>query len=151
MSFRKTIFALVSLFASTSLAQTPNAVALDGDYKVELTIGDKVFIDHMTLKGKDSPIEITKFQGDITGSMTVPGMFTSPLEGSGYCTKRGFVCRMDFAIEANENGQKYKVKYSLNMGQLNFRKAFRGEGVVFNGSAYLEDGKLLGHYTATKQ
>lgn len=150
MSFKNIIFAVVSLLASGAMAQTPKAVTLDGDYKVELTIGDKVFIDYMTLMGKDSPIEITNFQGDIAGFMTVPGIFTSSLKGSGYCTELSSVCSMHFTIEANENGQKYKVNYSLDLSRTNFRKALSGEGIVSTGSAYLEDGKFLGYFTATK-
>lgn len=152
MSFKNFIFAIVSLlFASGAMAQTRKAVTLDGDYKVELTIGDKVFTDYMTLMGKTNPIEITDFQGDIAGLMTVPEMFTSSIRGSGYCAEAKTICSMYFTIEANENGQKYKVNYSMDLSGTNYRKAISGEGIVFTGSAYLADGKLLGYYTATKQ
>jgi hypothetical protein len=152
MSFKNIILPFVFLLlARGAMAQTPKAVTLDGDYKVELTIGDKVFTDFMTLLGKNSPIEITDFQGDIAGLMTVPEMFTSSIRGSGYCADTKTICSMYFTIEANENGEKYKVNYSMDLSGTNYRKAVSGEGIVFTGSAYLADGKLLGFYTATKQ
>lgn len=152
MTLQKSLFTTLFLVASSALAQSTKPVILDGDYRVELKIGSNVFQDQMTLQGKEKPIEIAGFDGDIAGTMTVPGMFTSPLEGIGVCTSQDQTCRLQFTIEANENGGTYKVKYTAVLGPENFTKASGGETpVTLTGAASLEDGTLLGEFVATKQ
>lgn len=152
MFLKSVISSLIFFCASFVLANPAPYPVLDGDYRVELTIDGKVFVDFMTLKGKDGAIAIDDFGGDITGTMTVPGMFTSPLTGEGYCTNWGFHCTFDFSIEANENGKTYVVKYTATMGAKDFRAYARGQApAILTGTAALEDGKVLGTYIATKQ
>lgn len=140
------------LFSSVGMAQATAPKVVDGDYRVELTIGDKVFVDQMTLKGQDRPMALQDFQGEFVGSMTVPGVFTSPLIGSGYCTDRGPVCNLGFSIVANENGQTYQVNYTAVVDANSFNNYRQGLGpLIIRGTATLENGSVLGDYVAIKQ
>lgn len=152
MTLQTSLFSTLFLVATSAFAQSAKPVILDGDYRVELKIGSNVFQDQMTLKGKEKPIEIAGFEGDLAGTMTVPGMFTSAIEGSGVCTGQDQTCTLQFTIEANENGGTYKVKYTAILSPENFTKASGGEvPVTLTGAASLEDGTLLGEFVATKQ
>ncbi|WP_413287578.1 hypothetical protein [Bdellovibrio sp. HCB337] len=153
MFLKSVISSIIFFSASLVLAQSKAPVTLDGDYRLELTIKGKVFVDHLTLKGKNGPIELTDFNGGIIGTMEVPGMFTSPLRGGrGNCNTWNLTCGFYFWIEANENGQTYKVNYTAQMSRKNYQEVERGEGpAVLTGKATFKDGSVLGTFTATKQ
>lgn len=152
MLLKSLISSVIFFVTSLAMAQTAPPKVLDGDYRVELTIGGKVFIDHMTLQGKEGPITLRDSSGDIVGTMIVPGMFTSPITGSGYCTDWGFTCHLSFSIVANENGKTYKVNYTADVDSHTYRNYQLNKGpLIITGTATLEDGSLLGDYVATKQ
>lgn len=152
MLFKALVSSAILLFTCHGMSQTITPKVVDGDYRVELTIGDKVFIDEMTLKGKEKPMDLGEFQGEFVGIMIVPGAFTSPITGSGYCTSRDQLCALNFSIVANENGQSYKVNYTAKVDAQNYKKYQSDTGpLIITGTATLEDGSVLGEYTATKQ
>ncbi|WP_374035155.1 hypothetical protein ACES2I_04975 [Bdellovibrio bacteriovorus] len=152
MLLKALVSSAILLFTCHGVSQTITPKVVDGDYRVELTIGDKVFIDQMTLQGKDKPMALQEFQGEFVGTMIVPGSFTSPITGSGYCTYEGPQCDLNFSIVANENGQSYKVNYTAKVDAQNYKKYQSDIGpLIITGIATLEDGSVLGEYTATKQ
>ncbi|WP_413944308.1 hypothetical protein [Bdellovibrio sp. HCB-162] len=124
---------------------------LDGNYQMKLTIGEHLFLDQMKLKGQQSPLHLYRFNGNIVGTITVPGIFSSPLNGTAQCSRKTSSCNLQFEILAVEGGRSYKVIYKAQMAPENFKKALHGETPVLTGSAYLESGELLGNFIATRQ
>nr|WP_295904923.1 hypothetical protein [uncultured Bdellovibrio sp.] len=124
---------------------------LDGSYQMQLTIGEHLFLDQMELKGQQSPLHLNHFDGNIEGTITVPGIFSSPLVGEAQCSRRTSSCELQFEIVAVEAGKSYKVIYKAQLTPENFNKVRHGEAPVLTGSAYLESGELLGNFIATRQ
>lgn len=130
--------------ASASLPADPSTY--DGDYDVEIKIGDRVFHDFLRLAGRDEPIQAFTFHGPLAGSMTLPGVFTAPIEGTGTCFVAQSFCGFEFTIHTQENGQPLVVTYSMN--DFNSRDLLGAR--TFQGEARLEDGTVFGQLTATK-
>jgi hypothetical protein len=145
------IFAASLVFVSAAHAQE-DQFNLDGKYAVELKIGDRTYLDQMELKGQDRPIQMTFFRGPIIGTMTVPGAFSSPISGEGYCSAWMASCQLDFDIEAHEQGQMYKVHYRAETQMDNYLNvSSQTTFPILTGTATLENGELLGTFVATKQ
>ncbi len=152
----KTFRLIQAIGFSLALILTAQAQAtdhgLDGNYEVHLKVGDRIFLDQMEIKGKDGEIKLQSFHGSITGTMTVPGNFTSPLSGEGHCSEKDSLCELDFDIDAHEQGQAYKVHYQAKIQGAHYQKVVADEATpVLTGTATLEDGQLLGTFEATRQ
>jgi hypothetical protein len=125
--------------------------SLDGKYTINMKIGNHSFVDEMEIQGQPGPILLKSYGGDITGNLTVPGAFTSGLTGNAKCTMWGGFCELQFQIMANEQNQSYRVYYQATLPLKNYNDSLvHGKPVVLSGSAYLEDGKLLGQFQAFK-
>jgi len=112
---------------------------LVGRYDMEIKIGEKVFHDILDIQSL-SETDIQK--GSFKGTLTVPGVFTADLEKTSYFIMfwAGIV-RINFEIVAKENDKEFRVKYSAEKNN---------NGDVLIGNATLEDGSLLGTFTAIK-
>ena len=125
---------------------------LDGHYRMDLKIGDRVFVDQLDLRGEGQPLSLRSFVGPIAGLVTVPGIFSSALTGQGQCSEKTSSCTFDFVIVAHEGGQDYKVLYHAELTPENYLKALSGKNPpVLSGAASLEDGQVLGPFEAIKQ
>jgi hypothetical protein len=112
-----------------------------GHYEMQLKVGEKVFHDLVDIKVEaDSDFRKSK----LSGVLTVPGVFTSPLTGSSQYIPWNFAHYFSFEITAVENGQSYKVFYTGELKDdfmVNTPKTMTGE-------ARLEDKSLLGTFIA---
>ena len=121
------------------LARANDFNFIDGTYDMPIKIGETDFIDVVELKTS----KINYYQAQLTGTLTVPNAFTADLDGEVRLTLWARLYTFNFTITARENGQEFKVKY---VGEFISDDQTRMEG-----SAYLEDGKLLGHFTAVNR
>lgn len=151
MKIKTLILAMAMVLAATSQVKAEGPV-LDGKYLMELKIGDRVFIDHMDLQGQEGSIHLQAFNGGITGTITVPGIFTAHLNGQGNCSESSSSCELNFVINAHEGGKYYKVFYHAKLTNEDYLRALsRKAPPVLTGTASLEDGQLLGPFEAIKQ
>lgn len=135
---------LISQFASAS-------AMLDGAYVMKLKIGDKIFEDQLSIKAEqpERTIDVTSYNGGLIGELTVPGMFTSPVNGKAICLNFESLCKLNFEITANENGQSYKVFYEGSVTGRDYHLIRHGRiKPHFSGQATLEDGRVLGAFVA---
>ena len=136
-----------------SSAQAPTVNYLDGEYDMEIRINNKIFHDRVIIQGAAHSLKMDLNGAfDIKGSVEVVNGFLAPLVGKATCFKDwlGSTCQINFEITATENGQKFKVRY---FGEFPFRtyqaiKSFKIEP-SFEGSAELENGKILGNFKAS--
>lgn len=106
-----------------------------GVYEVRLKVGDKEFRDLMTV---DSANYLPSGKEELSGTMTVPGVFTSKFVGTTSLTS-SFNLRLRFEIIANENGKQYKVRYTAYIPD--------NQDERFLGVARLEDNTVIGEFT----
>lgn len=127
----------------------PGADLLTGRYNMVIKIGDKVFHDELILSGTGSTY-IFGYKGPLSGSLTVPGVFSSPLTGRASCSAWSLSCNISFEIVAVENGQSFKVLYAATIGK---ETDNIGDTVTpfLVGTATLENGKFLGNFFAYKR
>lgn len=147
------IFALLTaLPICLAQAQTQARSYLDGQYAVNLKIGDHTFRDEMELKAVSGLISLEAFSGSIAGTMTVPGVFSVPLTGMAHCESQKSSCQVQFTIQAKEGGQTYNVHYRAELSGDNYTKAIGGQTPpVLTGSAFLDDGGVMGNFEAIKK
>ena len=147
------IIALLNLESAPAMDSIidPNT-PLDGRFEMTITIGEKTYVDFLNLNGKDAPIRMSSFGGQIIGSITVPGNFESPLQGQGRCTLWGSFCEFQFEIVAHENGIDFKVIYKADFARSDYIRFLNGEvhQVSLTGTAYLENGNVLGTFKAIR-
>lgn len=136
---KKLISFLILLTAATTTFAFPNAT--DTVYDMHIRIGNTDFQDVLLLRGASS--NIITYRGPLRGSITVPGVFTSELSGRAHCHPWNGVCALSFEIMARENGREFLVRYRASMSS--------SSDSEITGSAYLEDGSLLGNFTAIKR
>jgi hypothetical protein len=131
---------LLFMFLMTEMARaTGNFAFIDGTYDMQITIGEEVFNDVVELKTE--PLNIQR--AALSGALTVPGVFTSPLDGEAHYAFWAALFTFRFSITADENGQKFKVHY---------RGQFESDNTTrMTGTAFLDGDKLLGHFTAVKR
>lgn len=119
----------------------PNAHAFPAaeatTYDVKLRIGDTLHHDVLVLKGGPG------FRGPLSGTFTVPGVFTSDLTGTFHCHPWNGYCQLQFEIIAREHGSEFKVLFRASTPMF--------EEQELTGEAHLEDGTLLGSFTATRR
>lgn len=128
------------------------APTLNGRYTMEIQIDEKKFADQLELAGIDSSIHLQNFNGKISGLVTVPGMFSASLTGSAICSSTNSACRLHFEIVASENGQQFKVRYEAELTGTNYQDALsKGKLPLLRGIAYLENGQVLGAFSARMQ
>jgi hypothetical protein len=125
----KTIVLAFALFMS---AQTQAETI----YRATIDIGGRKFHDLIAIDNlpKDNP------PGDhqISGTFTVPGVFTVPTKGFFVgCLNGVEVCKplLNIDIEAVENGNKFKVFYRMELSE---------DHSTLTGLARLENGSVLG-------
>ena len=149
MKLQKFIFAIfMTLIGTSAKAQDPLPEFLDGIYEMEIQIGDTLFKDILELHGVDAAYNMPPFKGPITGSITVPGIFTSPLTGKAQCIIWSGICAVNFEIVAHENDQDFKVIY---VGTFPHQLGSPDSApLVLIGTARLENGDLLGNFKATR-
>ncbi len=94
-------------------------------YRATTVIGNKTFQDILIIESLDP----------LKGSLTVPGVFTSPILQGGNLDGN-----LVFGIIAHENGEDIKVTYNL--------KGVLGE--TLKGVAHLENGQFLGTVNAQR-
>jgi len=99
-----------------------SSVFAEGIYRLRATIGDHVFSDIFTYEGCIAPREVK-------GSVTVPGVFTSPLE-DGKCSYNWNGEHVWFNIKVRENGQEYDVSYSLSITNNSIGGIMRKDGEI---------------------
>lgn len=154
MTYTKIFIFLYTLtvLLMNSADATPRELTLDGHYQMDLTIRDKVFKDEMVLKGAKGTINYLYYIGDITGSITVPGVFTSVIEkGTAYNTGRGQLVSLDFKITASENGSQFQVHYKGRVKREDHSVILNGKmPITLYGEAYLDNNELLGTFKAVK-
>jgi hypothetical protein len=83
-----------------ALALVGQIAQAESIYRAKITIGDRTFHDIIVLHNLSTPY-------DVTGSLTVPGVFTAPL--------KGVKIHNDLYIggEATENGNSFYVNFRL--------------------------------------
>lgn len=130
----------------------PTFPTLDGTYDVDMKIGDRHIQDRMVLYGVNGPIRINFFDGEIGGVIIVPEVFSAPIQGSGYCSLWASRCVFKFEITARENGKEFRVFYEATLTENLFNLALgNSQSVTLAGVAKLENGEVLGTYTAMKR
>jgi hypothetical protein len=128
----KTIINRISTLTLTLGAVLSSSSALahhykvDGIYKMNVKIGERNFVDLLTLKEEPGH--------KLSGTVTVPGNFTASLTGY-YGERRDYSGISDpmiqFTIEAMEHGKKIRVLYN---GTIDPRSS--DDGIYFTGEAY---------------
>lgn len=98
--------ATIFTFASLALAPAASAETI---YRATTTIDGKAFEDLIVFKERPSTSGPRK---PVTGSVTVPGVFSSPLEGEIDLSSVAEP-RVRFHIIARERGREFRVDYSL--------------------------------------
>lgn len=143
---------LLALLISPICQAQLSPPTLEGRYEMQLDINGTIFSDIMELKGKNQPITLSDFSGELNGSIEVPGMFISPLTGNGACSGFSQTCIFRFIIVAVEGTQSFQVIYEMQLEPTDYVKLRDGETqqVRLTGTAYLEDGSVLGTFVATK-
>ena len=131
-----------ALFASLARANE-----LSGRYHMEIQIGDRPFVDILRL---DGPLPIPHNFRALSGSLTVADVFTSPLQGTSHCSLWVARCALHFEITAVENGQSFRVLYQAELANY-FDVMVGAHPAVLTGKATLENGELLGNFTAAQQ
>jgi hypothetical protein len=127
------------------------AALLDGLYQMDLTVGDHLFKDFLLLKGANKPLSLQAFDGPITGTVTVPGVFTSDLKGHAKCSEKTSTCHLHFVVVAHEGGRDFKVFYRAEVTRKNYLKAIsNNQPAILTGTATLENGQPLGPFVATR-
>ena len=122
---------------------------LNGSYEMEIEIGSRTFIDKLQLAGVDGPIGLKEFSGKVTGEITVPGLFTAPLTGTAKCSSETTSCQIKFEITATEGGQQFLVRYEAEISGQDYQNAVSGNELPqLRGTAFLEDGRVLGNFSA---
>lgn len=91
-------------------------------YRLRATIGEHVFSDIFTYDGCIMPREVK-------GSITVPGVFTAPLE-DGKCSYNWNGEHVSFKIKARENNEEYYVHYSLTITNNSLGGVMRKDGEI---------------------
>lgn len=112
-----------------------------GTYDMKIQIGEREFHDVLVLESDSGHVHPIAYAGKLTGTVTVPGVFSSPLTGSVRCHPWSAMCVLNFEIIARENGREFKVRYQGAAGY---------EERDFTGRAFLENGEVLGDFTATR-
>ena len=151
MNYRSLIIALHIPLLSLLIPFSAKAAGgnLAGTYRMEIRIGERDFTDILVIKG-DRELAVSGHSGPITGTLEVPGVFIAALEGGSFCLGAWVAkCRLEFAIVARENGEDFKVHYRAQLA--NYFEAYGGAAAILKGHATLENGALLGNFTATQQ
>ncbi len=150
MNYRSFLIALhIPLFSLlipfVAKANLPGDLA--GTYHMEIRIAERDFTDILVLRGS---LPVRSHNSLITGTLEVPGIFLADLSGKSFCSGPwGGVCQLSFAIVARENGQEFRVNYQATVA--NYYEAYSGAAAILEGRATLENGDLLGNFTATQQ
>ncbi len=127
-------------------------ISLSGSYKMLLKIGDRIFEDQLELNSPEGPIKMIGFLGKINGSVTVPGVFSSPLHGEASCSFWESFCEFNFNIIAHENGQDFSVYYQGQLAVDDYLNTINHQvPIILTGKAYLAENKLLGTFIATQE
>ena len=125
----KIILALgLTLFSGAAFAAPIEK--LNGSYDVQTQIGDRLFHDQLQL--------VVSPEGGLSGTLTVTGVFSAEVSGAIQTENESAV--LYFSILAHENNQDFKVNYRAEVTTT--------EPVVLTGQARLENGDLLGNFTA---
>lgn len=133
------------LITSTAYTATVDTTKLDGSYEMKFVTGDHTFYDQMQLKGVNSVISPMSFNGPIAGQVTVPGAFSSPLEGNAYVRFQwsGTSVSFDFSITAHENSQDYKVYYKGRIAYADYDSYISGNTEpVITGEVFVDGEKV---------
>lgn len=153
MAISKLKLILLLLIPSFAPAQSLASKAADlaGIYEMALVIGEKTFHDTLIIESTQ-PMPIDTYSGELQGSITVPNVFSAPLQGNANCLLfRLSKCTLNFEILADENGHQFKVFYKAELKGYNYYDSlFNGGAPILIGEAALENGELLGRFTAKK-
>lgn len=149
MNYRSFLLALHIPLLSMLIPLKVWAGGLAGTYKMAIKIGARDFTDILVIKGeRDLPVRMHSIP--ITGTLEVPGVFVADLTGNSFCSGPwNSMCQLTFAIVARENGQEFIVNYEASLA--NYYGALSGAPAILEGKATLENGELLGNFTATQQ
>ena len=110
-------------------------IQIDGLYKMEVKIGEKIFTDIVELK--------TEKNNSLSGTVTLPAQFTAPLKGTYSLNEKSKTGNIEFKISTLERGKKLEVLYS---GTITARSDSR---IEFKGEAKdLSDGSVFGKTSA---
>lgn len=149
MNYRSFLLALHIPLLSMLIPLKAWAGGLAGTYQMAIRIGEHDFVDILVLKG-DRGLPVRMHSIPITGTLEVPGVFVADLRGNSFCSGPWTsMCKLSFAILARENGQEFIVNYEASLA--NYYGALSGAPAILEGSATLENGDLLGNFTATQQ
>lgn len=99
-----------------------SSVFAEDIYRLKVTIGENVFSDIFIYEGCIMPKQVK-------GSMTVPGVFTSPLE-DGKCSYTWNGEHVSFKIKVRENGQEYYMYYALSINNKSLGGVMRKDGEI---------------------
>lgn len=149
MNYRSFLLALHIPLLSMLIPLKVWAGGLAGTYQMEIKIGERQFTDILVLKGERN-LPIFQQAGPVYGSLEVPGVFVADLTGKYSCSGPwGGICKLNFTILARENGQEFIVNYEASLA--NYYGALSGAPAILEGTAKLENGELLGNFTAIQQ
>ena len=131
--------AFVFILLLSHLARADEFTFIDGTYDMQIKIGDTTFNDQVEFVTRERGF----LEAELSGFVTVPNAFRAELTGRVQYGAWVGIYFVNFTIVARENGQEFKVNYK---GQINTADYNRMEG-----TATLEDGKLLGNFIAVKR
>lgn len=125
---------------------------MDGIYEMTIQIGTQTYLNTFVLTGKTRPITAYSFGGGITGSIGIPGQFSSPFEGNGRCSLWNDYCQFQFSVTTHEGDQSSKVIYEARFADPEYLKFLNGkeQRVVLTGTAFRENGEFLGAFKAIR-
>lgn len=109
-------------FAVVVFLLLSSSVFAEDIYRLKVKIGDHVFSDIFIYEGCSTPMEVK-------GSITVPGVFTSPLE-EGKCSYSWNGEHVRFKIKVRENNQEYYMHYALSITGNSMGGVMRKDGEI---------------------
>ncbi|NDF16122.1 hypothetical protein EB061_12520 [bacterium] len=121
----KTLLSLLVAFVSTVVfAQESPNTSLLGTYEISIRLGERDFKDILTIT------KVGNFFGPVEGTLEVPGVFSVPLENGRrhFCWCDLYDRMMSFSIQPTENGQTFRVDYSVTFDGVGGDPILAGQG-----------------------
>lgn len=129
---------IVLIFGLLVMSAAQAAPGADDIFRIDLTIGTAKFEDILVIKGLNTPQQ--------SGTMTVPGVFTVPIENLDSRMTGWGKFSASFEIHATENGRVMHLKYQYSYYEFSEPTPRLNAGTLTD----LDTGKVIGTFTGRR-